>query len=53
MFRQYLIVVITKQTSDKKEAELRVIKTSDDPNTDRNIEENLWGQFQYFKTVRL
>ena len=50
MFRQYLIVVITKQTSDKKEAELRVIKTSDDPNTDRNIEENLWGQFQYFNS---
>ena len=50
MFRQFFIVAITEQTSNKKEAELRVIKTSDDSYTDTNIASNLRNQFEFFNS---
>ena len=45
-----MIVAITEQTTDKREAVLRVIKTSNEPYTDRNIERTLWNQFEDFNS---
>ena len=50
MFHHFFIAAITEQTSDKKESELRVIKTSEEAYTDTKLKRSFWDQFEIFNS---
>ena len=50
MFRQFIIVAITEQTSDKSESKLRVVKTSEEEHTDNILKNSFREQFDSFNS---